>query len=165
MEHAKAGFIWTIEAIKDGVVVDKETIHNLIPVEGINYLISAGLKGGTPITNWYVGLYEGAYTPVPGDTAAAFTTAATELTAYSETTRQALTLGAVANGTSDNTASLAAFTGTTNGKLAQGGFISSAPTKGAASGTLISAVKFSSPKSFDAGTILRVTAGFAISST
>lgn len=165
MEHATAGFVYTIETIKDGKVVDTETVHNLIPTEGINYLINAGLKGTTPITSWYIGLYEGVYTPVAGDTAATFPGSATELTAYAEATRQALVLGTVATGAADNTASLASFTGNTNGKYARGGFVVSAPTKGAATGTLISAVQFSSPKAFDSGTILRVTAGFSISST
>lgn len=164
MDHAKAGFTYLIETIKDGVVIDSETVHNLIPTEGINYLISTGLKGGAAITSWYVGLYEGAYTPIAGDTAATFPAAATESTAYAETARQALTLGTVSGGSVDNSASLAQFTGNTNGKVIQGGFIVSAPTKGAATGTLISAVKFSSPKPFDAGIILRVSAGFQITS-
>jgi hypothetical protein len=164
MEHATAGFEYLIETIKDGVVIDSEVVHNLIPTEGINYLINAGMKGATAVSSWYIGLYEGSYTPVAGDTASTFPAAATELTAYSEAARQALVLGTVAAGSVDNTASRAQFTGTTNGKLVRGGFVTSAPTKGAATGTLISAVQFSSPKALDLGTILRVTAGFSITS-
>ena len=165
MEHAQAGFTWTIDVIKDGVVVDSETQHNLIPVEGINYLISAGLKGGTPLTSWYIAPFSGTYTPVPTDTAATFPAAATELTTYAETARQALVLGTVAAGQADNSASTAVFTSNANGVTVKGGFITSAATKGAATGTLISAVQFSSPKAFDSGTILRITAGFAITSS
>jgi hypothetical protein len=165
MDYAKAGFTYLIEAVKDGVVVDSEVCHNLIPIEGINYLINAGLKGGTAYSSWYVGLFSGTYAPLTTDTAASFATAATELTTYAETNRVALTLGTVASGTADNTASLAQFTSNTNGLYARGGFISSAPTKGALTGVLISAVAFSSPKAFDSGTILRVTAGFSIAST
>jgi hypothetical protein len=164
MEHATAGFTYLIETVKDGVVVDSEIVHNLIPIEGINYLISAGMKGGSPYSSWYIGVYEGNYTPQSLDTAATFTTAATESVAYVETARQALTLGTVAGGSVDNTANQAVFTGNTNGKVIYGGFVSSIPTKNAASGVLLSAVRFSSPKTLDAGTLLRVTAGFAIAS-
>lgn len=162
---AKAGFVYTIETIKDGKVIDREVVHNLLPIEGINYLISTGLKGGAAFGAWYIGLFEGAYTPVPGDTAATFPTAATELTAYSESTRRALTLGTVAAGAADNQASKGTFTGTTNGKIVQGGFVASAPAKGATTGVLISAVRFSSPKHLDSGTVLLVTAGFSIVSS
>lgn len=164
MEHAKAGFVYTIETIRDGEVIDTEVVHNLIPYEGINYLLDAGLKGATPYTNWYIGLYEGNYTPTPNDTMATFPAAATELTAYAETQREPLVLGATAMGAADNMASKAEFTGTTDGKRAMGGFVASTPAKGASTGVLISAVKFSSPKPIDAGTILRVTAGFSIAS-
>ncbi len=165
MDRAQAGFLYTVETIKDGKVIDTEVVHNLLPIEGLNYLISTGLKAGSAFTSWYVGLYEGDYTPVPGDTMAAFPGAATELTAYDESTRRALTLGAVASGAVDNAASKAEFTGSTNGKLAMGGFVASAPAKGATTGVLISAVRFTSPKALDDGTILRVTAGFSITST
>jgi len=163
MNGINLGFTWHIERVRksDGAVLEREEIHNLVPVEGLNYLISTALKNGVPFANFYVGLFEGDYDPVPTDTAAAFTAAATELVAYTEVNRPTLVLGAVANGTVDNTAAKAEFTGTTNGKRAQGGFISSAPTKGAATGVLVSAVRFPSPKPLDAGTILRVTAGFS----
>ena len=164
MDMAKAGFVWTIEAIKDGIVIERETKHNLIPIEGINYLIAAGLKGGSPFTSWYVGLYGGSYTPQSTDTAAAFPASATEITAYSQTARVPLILGTVANGQVDNTASTASFTGTTNGTLVNGGFITAASAKGATTSVLISAVQFSSPKAFDSGTIIQITAGFSISS-
>ena len=162
MDTGKAGFEYVIETVRDGVVIDREVVHNLIPIEGINYLINAGIKGASQLSSWFVGLYEGNYDPVPGDTAATFPAAATELTAYSEAARPALTLGAVALGAVDNQASRAEFTGTTNGKLVYGGFVSSASAKGSGSGVLLSAVRFTSPKSLDAGTILRVTAGFSI---
>ena len=164
MDSAHAGFVWTIEAVKDGVVIDREVQHNLIPTEGLNYLISSALKGGTPYTSFYVALYSGNYTPQLTDTAATFPASATECTNYTQSTRQALTLGTVANGQVDNTASTASFTGGVNGTLVNGGFITAASAKGATTSVLVSAVQFSSPKAFDAGTILQITAGFSISS-
>lgn len=183
MDAAQAGFIYTIDTITgaefdeqgnmiegSGVITDTETVHNLIPIEGINYLISAGLKSGAPYGTWYIGLYTGAYTPLSTDTAALFPSNATECTAYTGTTpagafRQQLILGAVTSGACDNTASLALFTGTTNGTLAYGGFITTSSAIGSITGVLISAVKFSTPKALDSGTILRVTAGFSVTSS
>lgn len=158
----KAGFTYVIETVRDGVVIDTETVHNLMPIEGLNDMLSVWLKSGTQAATFYVGLYEGNYTPAPSDTAAAFPAAATELTAYSETARVPLVLGAVSGGASDNSASKAVFTGTTDGKSVMGGFISTAPAKGATTGVLASAVRFTSPKSLDNGTILRVTCSIQI---
>lgn len=161
MSKAQMGFVYTVQTIRDGQVIDTETIHNLIPIEGLNHMLEVAFKSGSQNANFYVGLFEGAYTPVPGDTMAAFPGDATELTAYSETARPTLVLGAVAAGQVDNEGDEAAFTGTTNGKQAHGGFISSAPTKGSTSGVLVSAVRFSSPKPLDAGTVLNVTCAFS----
>lgn len=165
MEHSKAGFTYTVETIKDGEVVDVETVHNLMPTQGLDYMIEAALRQGTQFPGFYVGLYEGAYNPVPGDTMAAFPAAATECTAYASATRPALVLPAASGGVTESSANKAEFTGNTNGKQAMGGFVSSAPTKGGTTGVLVSAVRFSSPKPLDAGTVLRVTCGFSIIST
>lgn len=165
MSHAKlaAGFNYLIETIdRHGVVVDRVKTYNLVPIEGLNYIINTALKAATQQPAFYIGLYEGVYSPVPGDTMATFPASATELVAYAETTRRVLTLGDVAAGQADNSLARAEFTGNTNGKLAQGGFISSSPTKGSGSGVLVSAVRFPSPRPLDAGAMLRVTAGFTL---
>lgn len=160
--HLQAGFEYLVEIVdKDGVVRDRETVHNLMPVDGLNHMIGATLKGTAQVTSWFVGLYEGNYTPTPLDTAASFPTSATECTAYTETTRQALTLGAVSGGAADNSASRAEFTFSAD-KTVYGGFVASSSAKGATSGTLLSAVRFSSPKTISAGSTLRVTAGFVL---
>jgi len=159
---ARAGWVWTIEASEDGKVINTQKVHNLFPIEGLNNMLGVWLKGVTQPSNFYVGLFEGNYTPVPGDTAAGFPAAATELTTYDETTRVLLELGDVAAGAVDNSADRAVFTGSTNGKSVTGGFITTAPAKGATTGVLASAVRFSSPQSFNDGTILRVTCSFQI---
>lgn len=153
------GFTYTVETIRNGAVIDRSVDCNLIPIEGLNHLTGVTLKGETQITSWYAGLFKGAYTPVPSDTAATFPTAATECTAYTGD-RKVLTLGAIASGAVDNSAVKAEFTGTTDGEVVTGGFVSSAVTKGATTGVLISAVRFSSPKTLNAGDVLRVTAAF-----
>ena len=75
----RAGFDYLIEIVdRDGNVRDTERVHNLMPGEGLNYVLGAALKGAAQITSFYVGLYEGNYTPVAGDTAATFPVSATE---------------------------------------------------------------------------------------
>lgn len=165
MDKARFGFYYDIETVReDGVVIDRDRVYNLIPIQGLNYIIETALRNGVPFAAIYVGLYEGAYTPVPGDTMAAFPGAATELTAYAEATRQPVVLAAASGGVAENSASKAVITGNTNGKQAQGAFISSAPTKGSTTGVLLSAVRFPSPKPLDAGTVLRITCGFSAAS-
>ena len=162
-EQIVAGFEYLIEVVKDGVVIDSEVVHNLIPTEGLDYILSTALKGGSQSALWYVGLYEGNYTPLASETAATFPAVATECTTYSEATRPAWTGGAVATGAVSNVASRAEFTSTTD-KTVYGGFVVSASGKGGTTGTLISVVRFSSPKTFDSGSVLRVTAGFTMTS-
>lgn len=158
------GFTYTVELVRpDGVVIDREVTHNLMPEEGLNHVLNTVLKGGAQVSNWFVGLYEGNYTPVDGDTMAAFPAAATETTAYTSVTRVAWTGGTVDNGVVDNTAVRAEFTFSAD-KTVYGGFMSSVSSKGSGAGTLLSAVRFGSPKVVESGGILRVTAGFTMAS-
>lgn len=163
-EQMQGGFTYLIEQLdKDGKVVDSETVHNLIPTEGLNHVLNILLKSASQVATWYIGLYEGNYTPVAGDTMATFPAQATETTAYTSATRLAFVPGTVAAATVDNSASPAQFTFNAT-KTVYGGFIGSASAKGSTSGVLLSAVRFGSPKSLDADSVLRVTAGFTMAS-
>lgn len=164
MDKVQFGFHYDIETVRDGKVIDTDRVYNLIPIQGLNYIIEAALRQGAAFPAIYVGLFEGNYVPVPGDTMAAFPAAATELTAYAEATRQVVTLSPAAGGVAESSAAKATITGNTNGKQAQGAFISSAPTKGSTTGVLLSVVRFPSPKPLDAGTVLRITCGFSAAS-
>lgn len=162
-EHIQAGFEYLIEVIKDGVVIDSEVVHNLLPIEGINHMMGVTLKGVTPVATWYLGLFEGNYTPTSADIMSTFPGLATECTTYDETARVAWDEGSIVTGAVNNSASRAEFTSNTT-KTVYGGFMASNPVKGATSGVLLSVVRFSSPKSFEAGSVLRVTAGFTMTS-
>jgi hypothetical protein len=158
------GFKYLIEVLKDGVVVDSEEVYNLMPTEGVNHMLGVTLVGASQVTTWYAGLYEGNYTPVIGDTAALLPSLAVECTTYVGTTRKTWTPGSVAAGVVDNSAARAEFEFNAT-KTVYGGFLSSAPAKGATTGVLISVVRFSSPRVLDSGSILRVTAGMTLTST
>jgi hypothetical protein len=161
---AQAGFTYLIEHVRAGVVIDREVVHNLMPTEGLNFVQSALFKAASIPATWYIGLFEANYTPVAPDTMATFPGTATETTAYDETTRVAFVPGSVSGGACDNAASKAEFTFNAS-KTIYGGFVSSVATKSSTSGTLLSAVKFGSPKTVIDDDVLRVTAGHTFAST
>lgn len=186
MEHTqaatKAGFKYHLEHIRkiavmeemglsieglerrgDSVVLSTEDVSNLIPTEGLNYMLGATLTGVTQLSSWYIALFEGNYTPVAGVTAATFPAAATESTAYAEATRVAWVPGAIAAGSVSNTASKAVFTMNAT-KTIYGIAQSSAATKSTTTGTLISVAAFSVAKAVVATDILNVTSTIAATS-
>lgn len=161
--NAHAGVNYTIEVIRGGAVVDSETVHNLMPEEGRNHAVSVITKGATQVPTWYIGLFEGNYVPVDSDKASTFPSNATECTAYLPATRVEFVEGAVAAGVVENTASRAEFTATA-AKTIYGAFLVSAQAKGAVTGVLMSAARFTAPKTLQIDDVLRVTASFSLTS-
>ena len=161
--NAHAGVNYTIEVIRGGAVVDSETVHNLMPEEGRTHAVSVITKGATQVPTWYIGLFEGNYVPVDSDKASTFPTSATECTAYLPATRVEFVEGAVAAGVVENTASRAEFTATA-AKTIYGAFLVSAQAKGAITGVLMSAARFTAPKVLQIDDVLRVTASFSLTS-
>lgn len=156
------GFVYLFKCIGlDGKIRWEERMENIIPNEGRDYILNAALNGGSQYSTWYIGLFEGSYTPVAGDGAATFPGSATETTAYTSSTRPVLNDGALVSGLWANVASPASFVFSAD-KTIRGGFISSLATKGGVSGVLLSAVLGSSPKSVDSGETLQVTSGLTL---
>lgn len=154
---AAGGYRYTVELIRNGAVIDTEQVHNLMPTEGLNHVVGVVIKGATQVPTWYLGLFEGNYAPVAGDTAAGFPGAATECTAYTPAARPEFSEGAIVAGSVDNTASRAEFT-FTSAKTVYGAFMTSAQAKGAVTGVLLSAARFSTAKNVQVDDILRITA-------
>lgn len=150
--------------VRDGVVIDEFEAPNLVCNEGLNHLLSIELAAGTQITSWYLGLFEGNYTPVASVTAATITSASTECTAYTQSTRQAWTPGAVSSQAVSNSGSTATFTFNAS-KTIYGAFLVSNSTKSSTSGTLFSASAFASSKSVTSGDQLLLTYSFSVSSS
>jgi hypothetical protein len=127
--------------------------YNIIPDEGLNHMLNVVLKGpsgdGTQITSWYLMLHSGSGTPTAALTAANYDATLSEITSasegYSEATRVAWTGDAVDTVNTEviNNASPATFTIVTASSLAvNGAGLTSASTKGATSGVLLSGGKF-----------------------
>jgi hypothetical protein len=92
---------------------------------------------------------------------ATISAASTEITAYTEALRVALTADPLTNGLYSNAGSPAEFTFSST-KTVRGGFISSSAVKGGTVGVLLSVVQASTAKQVAAGEILRVTAGLQL---
>lgn len=158
---AKIGFVYEIEHIRNGEVIDCEQVENLIPEAALNDILSVYFKSGTAKANWYLGLFKGNYTPTDAVTAANIASVSTEATEYSGSNRLAWVSGDVADGYLSNTDNRAEFTFTGTVTI-YGGFLISDNTKGGALGMLASVVRFSSPKAMENGDILRVRSGITL---
>ena len=157
------GFVYVYECFDaDGRLKWRDLEENIIPDVGRDYLLNAGLLSGAQLPNWYIGLYENTRTPLAGDTMTSLLADCGEVTTYtsSGSLRLALT-GSLSAGVFSNIASPAEFVFTA-AKTIKGGFIASSAAQGATSGTLLSAVANSSPKSVGIGETLRVTAGLSL---
>lgn len=155
------GFEYNVEHIRRGKVIATEKVKNLVPTEGLNHILSTVFKAGTQLTSWYVGIFEGNYTPVLGLTAATVASASTESTAYTSATRVAWASGSVSAGTLDNSASKAEFIMNAD-KTIYGGFLISSNAKGGSAGVLGSAVRFATAKVLETDDTLRITAGLIL---
>lgn len=160
---AQVGTAYVVEHFRKGRLLSSETVHNLVPIEGLNHIVNVVAKQGSQAAAWYLGLFEGNYSPVAGDVAASFPTAATECVTYVPATRPVFTPGATAGGSADNTGARAEFTFSA-AKTIYGAFMTPNGTKGGVTGPLLSAARFAEAKTVAIDDVLRVTATFQATS-
>lgn len=139
----------------DGLLKWREEVDNLTVNVGLDDILTQYWKGSTYTAAHYVGL-KGAGTVAAGDTMASHA-GWSEITAYSEGTREALTLGSVSSQSVDNSASKASFSINDTATVA-GAFVTTNSTKGGTTGTLVGAADFAASKSVTSGDTLNVTA-------
>lgn len=149
---------WVFEAYgPDGKIKWREEFYNLVTTVGLNDSLDKHLKGSSYTAAWYVGLTGNTPSFASGDTMSSHA-GWSEVTAYSESVRQTLTLGTVSGGSVDNSASKATFTVNANGTAIGGGFIVSNSTKSGTTGTLYGGGAFTAGnKTLDNGDSLAVT--------
>lgn len=157
------GGVFTVEHMRDGELIDTWQAPNIVTNEGLNHTLNVLLNGGTQVGTWYIGLFEGNYTPVSTVTAATITAASTECIAYDETVRQTYVEAVATAQVTTNTASKATFTMNAT-KTIYGAFLVSASAKSATSGTLLAAAPFSASKAVVATDQLLVTYAITASS-
>lgn len=114
---------------------------NRVVNQGLNYILNAGLNGGSAISAWYIAPFAANVTPAADVTAASFAATLTEFTSYSESNRQLWTPDAAATAMElINDAAPALFTVTGGGQTSiYGAGLLSAQAKGATTGTCFSA--------------------------
>ena len=157
----KAGALASGEYFYDSNGANPESTANLLPTQGLNYLLETSLRNGAQQTQWYLAIFSGAYTPVSGVTAATFTSAATEITSasegYTETTRRPWNSVVASGGVTDNVADRAAFTiASANEVTIRGAALLSDPVKGGTNGVLLSIARFTNARTESSGNVFNL---------
>lgn len=150
------GGVFDYEVRRGGEIIPLGQSHNLWVNQGLNHALDVVLHGTTPVNPWYVGIFEGNYTPLATDTAANISANSTECTAYDESTRVEYAEAAASGQSTTNSASKATFTMNAT-KTIYGAFLTSASAKGATTGTLLAADKAGVAKSLTSGDQILVT--------
>ncbi len=142
IENAVIENYWTVEIVRGGKTIWRETYANLIPTGGCTKILDATFVTGLASPLWYVGLISTGPTFAAGDVMGGHA-GWTELTNYSQTSRPQWTPGAVSSGSVDNSASKASFS-ITSGATLTGAFLTDSNTKGGTTGTLYGEGAFAS---------------------
>ena len=158
------GFDYIVGHRRGGRILSVERVPNLMPIQSINHMFDVEFHGGTQVATWFLGIFEGDYTPLSGDLMATFPGLATECVAYVSATRPAWVESAPTDGAISNAAAEAVFVLTLD-KLVRGAFLSSSAVKGGGAGTLSSATRFGTPKDGVVGDEIFVTIPFELVST
>lgn len=154
------GFVYHTEVVSpEGIILSSQVDHNLLPQVSIDF-IAGLLRGvGSPISTWYVGLFEADYVPTSSTTSADLPPI--ESTAYTQPARP------VWNNTYDgvqlitNFDNPAVYTFSAD-KTLYGGFLVSNSTKGGNSGTLLSIARFSTPRDVPNGSEFRLRVSISL---
>lgn len=133
----------------------------MITNEGRDYLETAGLLGGSQVSQWYVGLYANAHVPVATDTMATLLADAGEITTYTGGERKLLVPDILSGGVWSNNGNPLEFEFAASTTV-RGGFITSNPVIGSTTGILLSAELNSTPKTPGPEEPLKVVAGIAL---
>jgi hypothetical protein len=126
-------------------IVDEFEFSNLVTNEGLNHMLNVTLQAATQVASWYLGVFEGNYTPLATDTGANITANSTESTAYASATRPAFVDVAATAQVITNSASRASFVFNAT-KTIYGAFLHSNSAKSSTTGTCFSAARFGASK-------------------
>jgi hypothetical protein len=125
--------------------LSEEDVDNIVVNQGLNHILGVEFDVVTQITQWFLGLFQGNYTPVATDTAATIPGNSTECSSYTSATRPLWQPAAASGQSITNSANPAIFTFNTNVTI-YGAFLASLATIGGTGGTLFAAAQFSASK-------------------
>lgn len=161
-DHVKCKGIYHLVHKRKGIVIDEWDDHNLVVNQGLNYQLGVALQGVAQISAWYLGIFQGNYTPVLTDTAATVSVNSTECSSYTQGARQLWQPAAAASQSITNSANPATFTFNA-AVTVYGAFMVSSNAIGGTSGTLWGEAAFSSAKAVSSGDQLLITYTFTAS--
>lgn len=151
------------QLIRAGNIIEEFEDPNLVVNEGLNSLLNVYFGGSTQLATWYLGVFEGNFTPIATITAATIASTATETTAYASATRPEYVEAAASSQSITNTANRASFVFNA-AKTIYGAFLISNSSKNGTTGTLFSVSRFSTAKAVESGDELLLTYTFTASS-
>lgn len=151
------------QIVRKGEVIDEWESPNIVVNEGLDAIINVFFRGTTGPGAWFLGLFQGTYTPVATVTAATIASAANELTDYSEATRPQWQADAPVNRVVSNATTRAQYTFTA-ARTVRGAFLVNASTKSATTGILASAAAFGTARSVVADDQLLLTYNISLTS-
>lgn len=162
------------EHVRDGAVIDRWDVSNVVTVEGRRQLLESALANGTQIATWYIGIYSGAVSPLESWVSAQLSGSnnPTEVSAeYDEATRELWIQGLHATGASISNAvanggTVATFTFNAPETI-RGAMLLSAAAKdgsGDAVGTLMAIANFA-PRTVGDTDLLNITYELTTTST
>ena len=154
---------YTGQIIRSGRTIDEFECKNLVVNQGLNDLLNCYFNAGGQTPNWYLGIFQGNYTPVASDTASVIAANSTECSSYTSATRPQWQQAAPSAQSITNSANRATFT-FNNSQTIYGAFLISNSTIGGTSGTLFSAAQFSASKNVVSADQLLLTYPFNASS-
>lgn len=147
---------YKVEHIRDGKVINVIEGFNTITNAGKNSLLGIMFHADTQITAWYIGLVDNSgWTAFAAADTAGSHSGWTESVAYSDSTRQAWSVGA-SSGQSITNGTPATFNINATATI-KGIFVTSLSTKSGTTGTLWNGVAFSSTIAVNNGDQLKVT--------
>jgi hypothetical protein len=130
---------------RKGVLIDEWESKNLAVNQGLNDALNCYFNVGGQTTTWYMGIFQGNYTPVSTDTAATIAGNSTECSSYSSGTRPQWQQAAPSGQSITNAANRATYTFTGSVTI-YGAFLISQNTIGGSSGVLFAAAQFGASK-------------------
>lgn len=130
---------------------DERRSKNLVPTEGITFILNVALGASSKSAAFYLAPFAGAVTPAANWTAANFAATASEIVSQTEgfagTSRLVWTPSAAAAGSIDNLSAKASFNILTASSLnINGAALLTDQARGATTGALISATKFAATR-------------------
>lgn len=157
--------LWEVECWRKKELAWKETVKNLVVLDGLNVLLSATIKAAGAPNPWWIGLIDAnSFSSFNFNDNSASHPGWFESIAYSEATRGQYVTGPVSNGYVDNAANRASFTITIAHNL-RGGFLISTSGKDQKSGTLYGEAQFAAPRAANVSDIVIVKLGCQVTSS